>query len=90
VFTPTSAKLGEQCQLSRESATPVAGESQKWWYKDSGSGWLPQNDVEEVNQYGLEKLGIQALAESCGGDVMNSPYESWIPQAFGAISRTAE
>ncbi|MEA4717695.1 hypothetical protein VBQ97_27530 [Klebsiella pneumoniae] len=90
VFTPTSAKLGAQCQLSRESATPVADESQKWWYKVSGSGWLPQNDVEEVNQYDLEKLGFQALEESCGGDVMNSPYESWIPQAFGAISRTAE
>ncbi|HBR7328763.1 pesticin C-terminus-like muramidase [Klebsiella pneumoniae] len=90
VFTPTSAKLGAQCQLSRESATPVADESQKWWYKVSGSGWLPQNDVEEVNQYDLEKLGFQALEESSGGDVMNSPYESWIPQAFGTISRTAE
>ncbi|HCI4546580.1 MULTISPECIES: EF-hand domain-containing protein [Klebsiella] len=48
------------------------------------------NDVEEVNQYDLEKLGFQALEESCGGDVMNSPYERWISQAFGAISRTAE
>ncbi|MFW2322706.1 hypothetical protein ACN47F_06490 [Klebsiella variicola] len=90
VFTPTSARLGAQCQLSRGAATPVADESQKWWYKVSGSGWLPQNDVEEVNQYDLEKLGFQALEESSGGDVMNSPYESWIPQAFGAISRTAE
>ncbi|WP_122533717.1 hypothetical protein, partial [Klebsiella variicola] len=90
VFTPTSARLGAQCLLSRELATPVADESQKWWYKVSGSGWLPQNDVEEVNQYDLEKLGFQALEESSGGDVMNSPYESWIPQAFGAISRTAE
>ncbi|WP_281075697.1 pesticin C-terminus-like muramidase [Klebsiella quasivariicola] len=90
VFTPTSAKLGAQCQLSRGSATPVADESQKWWYKVSGSGWLPQNDVEEINQYDLEKLGFQALEESSGGDVMNSPYESWLPQAFGTISRTAE
>nr|HCI8864879.1 CHAP domain-containing protein [Klebsiella variicola] len=90
VFTPTSARLGAQCLLSRELATPVADESQKWWYKVSGSGWLPQNDVEEVNQYDLEKLGFQALEESSGGDVMNSPYESWIPQAFGTISRTAE
>ncbi|HCB0645619.1 TPA: hypothetical protein MYL57_005723, partial [Klebsiella variicola subsp. variicola] len=90
VFTPTSARLGAQCQLSRGAATPVSDESQKWWYKVSGSGWLPQNDVEEVNQYDLEKLGFQALEESSGGDVMNSPYESWIPQAFGAISRTAE
>jgi hypothetical protein len=39
--------------------------------------------VEEVSQYDLLKLGFQALEESSGGDVMNSPYESWIPQAFG-------
>lgn len=90
VFTATSARLSAQCFISRESATPVADESQKWWYKINGSGWLPQSDVEEVNQYDLEKLGFQALEESSSGDVMNSPYESWVPQAFGAISRTAE
>ncbi|HCI6122091.1 hypothetical protein [Klebsiella quasipneumoniae] len=83
VFTPTSARLGAQCQLSRGAATPVADESQKWWYKVSGSGWLPQNDVEEVNQYDLEKLGFQALEESSGGDVMNSPYERWISRRLG-------
>ncbi|MCB3640979.1 hypothetical protein H5793_11140, partial [Klebsiella pneumoniae] len=90
VFTATSARLGAQCRLPRESATPVADEAQKWWYKVNGSGWLPESDVEEVSQYDLLKLGFQALQEESGGDVMNSPYESWIPQAFGAISRTAE
>ncbi|HDT5145229.1 TPA: hypothetical protein QHS21_001260 [Klebsiella michiganensis] len=90
VFTATSARLSAQCLLPRESATPVGDESQKWWYKISGSGWLPQSDVEEVSQYDLLKLGFQALEESSGGDVMNSPYESWIPQAFGTISQSAE
>lgn len=90
VFTATSARLSAQCQLPRESATPVADESQKQWYKVSGSGWLPQRDVEEVSQYDLLKLGFQALEEDSGGDVMDSPYESWVPEAFGAISRSAE
>ncbi|WP_182035655.1 glycoside hydrolase family protein [Enterobacter bugandensis] len=90
VFTPTSARLSAQCLLSRGSATPVADESQNLWYKITGSGWLPQSDVEEVNQYDLLKLGFQALEEDCGGDVMDSPYESWVPQSFEAISRSAE
>jgi hypothetical protein len=47
----------------RGATTPVADESQNWWYKISGSGWLPQSDVEEVNQYDLLKLGFQALEE---------------------------
>lgn len=90
VFTATSARLSSQCLLPRESATPVTDESQKGWYKISGSGWLPESDVEEVSQYDLLKLGFQALEEDSGGDVMNSPYESWVPEAFGAISRAAE
>lgn len=90
VFTPTSARLSAQCLLTRGATTPVADESQNWWYKITGSGWLPQSDVEEVNQYDLLKLGFQALEEDCGGDVMDSPYESWVPQSFEAISHSAE
>lgn len=89
-FTPTSARLSAQCLLTRGSTTPVADESQQWWYKVSGSGWLPQSDVEEVSQYDLLKLGFQALEEDSGDDVMDSPYESWVPEAFGAISQSAE
>ena len=90
VFTATSARLSAQCLLPRKSATPVTDEAQKGWYKVSGSGWLPQSDVEEVSQYDLLKLGFQALEEDSGGDVINSPYESWVPAAFGAISQAAE
>ena len=43
-----------------------------------------------MNQYDLLKLGFQALEEESGGDVMDSPYESWVPQAFDAVSRSAE
>lgn len=89
-FTPTSARLSAQCLLPRESTTPVADGSQQWWYKVSGSGWLPQSDVEDVNQYDLQKLGFQALEEVSGGDAMESPYESWVPEAFDAVSRSAE
>ncbi|ELD3314784.1 glycoside hydrolase family protein [Enterobacter hormaechei] len=90
VFTPTSARLGAQCLLTRDAATPVADGSRNWWYKVTGSGWLPQSDVEDVNQYDLLKLGFQALEEESGGDVMDSPYEGWVPQAFNAVSRSAE
>ncbi|MFP7687449.1 EF-hand domain-containing protein, partial [Enterobacter hormaechei] len=89
-FTPTSARLGAQCLLTRDAATPVADGSRNWWYKVTGSGWLPQSDVEDVNQYDLLKLGFQALEEESGGDVMDSPYEGWVPQAFNAVSRSAE
>lgn len=43
-----------------------------------------------MSQYDLLKLGFKALEEDSGGDVMCSPYESWVPQAFGAISQSAE
>ena len=89
-FTPTSARLSAQCLFPRESTTPVTDESQQWWYKVTGSGWLPQSDLEEVGQYDLLKLGFLPLEENSGGDVMNSPYESWVPEAFGAISQSAE
>lgn len=89
-FTATSARLNAQCLLPRESTTPVADESQKWWYNITESSWLPQSDVEEVDQFDLLKLGFQALEEDSGGDVMHSPYENWVPQTFGAISRSAE
>ncbi|WP_312975861.1 glycoside hydrolase family protein [Atlantibacter hermannii] len=51
---------------------------------------MPQSDVEEVGQYDLLKLGFLPLEENSGGDVMNSPYESWVPEAFGTISQSAE
>ena len=82
--------LGAQCLLTRDAATPVADGSRNWWYKVTGSGWLPQSDVEDVNQYDLLKLGFQALEEESGGDVMDSPYEGWVSRAFDAVSRSAE
>ncbi|MGK0738109.1 hypothetical protein ACSFCX_14950 [Yokenella regensburgei] len=90
VFHGTSTTLGAQCLLERNSTSPVQDETQKWWYKVTGSGWLPQNDVEEVRQYDLLKLGFQALEENSTGDVMNSPYENWVPTVFGSISKTTE
>ncbi|WP_407732371.1 hypothetical protein ACJJVG_07280 [Pseudocitrobacter faecalis] len=65
-------------------------ESQQWWFNINGSGWLPQKDVEEVGQYDLLKLGFQPLEENSSGDMTYSPYEGWVPEAFGSISRAAE
>ncbi|EOE6915945.1 hypothetical protein ACT7BJ_003484 [Cronobacter turicensis] len=89
-FTTTTARVSAQSLLSREAATPVADASQTWWYNITGEGWLPQSDVEEINQYDLVRQGFQPLEETGGGDVMNSPYEGWVPAAFGEISRSAE
>ncbi len=89
-FTATSARLSAQCLLPWEANTPVADALKNGWYKVSRSGWLPQSDVEEVSQYDLLKLGFQALEEAGGGDVMDSPHDGWVPETFGAISRSAE
>ncbi|EPT7034543.1 pesticin C-terminus-like muramidase [Cronobacter malonaticus] len=90
VFTSTTARVSAQSLLSREAATPVADASKTWWYNITGEGWLPQGDVEEINQYDLVRQGFQPLEETGGGDVMQSPYEGWVPEAFGEISRSAE
>ncbi|WP_350437414.1 EF-hand domain-containing protein, partial [Pseudocitrobacter faecalis] len=89
-FTATAATLGAQCVLPRETTTPAMDESQQWWFNISGSGWLPQKDIEEVGQYDLLKLGFQPLEENSSGDMTYSPYEGWVPEAFGSISRAAE
>ncbi|EPM0026697.1 glycoside hydrolase family 19 protein, partial [Citrobacter farmeri] len=89
-FTATSATLNARCALARETTTPVADESEQWWYNITAGGWLPQRDVEEVNQYDLLKLGFQPLEENSSGDMVYSPYEGWVPEAFGSISRSAE
>lgn len=90
IFTATSATLSARCVLPWEATMPVRDQSQTWWYNITGSGWLPQNDVEEAGQYDLLKLGFQPLEEDSSGDMTYSPYEGWVPEAFGTISRSAE
>lgn len=89
-FIATSATLGAQCVLPRESTRPVMDEIQKWWYNITGSGWLSQDDVVEAGQYDFLKLGFQPLEENSNGDMTQSPYEGWVPEAFSSVSRTAE
>ncbi|EAT2186796.1 chitinase, partial [Salmonella enterica] len=89
-FTATSATLGAQCALPREATTPVTDESKQWWFNITGSGWLPEKDVAEAGQYDLLKQGFQPLEENSGGDMVRSPYESWVPEAFDSVSRAAE
>lgn len=38
----------------------------------------------------LLKLGFQPLEENSSGDMTYSPYEGWVPEAFGSISHAAE
>lgn len=90
VFTVTTARTGAECLLPREAAASVEDTAKTRWYDVTGGGWLAQTDVEEIRQYELAKQGFQPLEEAGGGDMMNSPYEGWVPQAFGEISRSAE
>ncbi|WNY84610.1 hypothetical protein NNQ28_09740 [Cronobacter dublinensis] len=90
VFTVTTARTGAECLLPREAAASVEDAAKTRWYDVTGGGWLAQTDVEEIRQYELAKQGFQPLEEAGGGDMMNSPYEGWVPQAFGEISRSAE
>ena len=88
-FTTTSATLDAQYMLSRETTTPVMDASKQWWFNIAGSGWLPEKDVAEAGQYDLLKLGFQPLEENSSGDMVSSPYEKWVPEAFDSVSRAA-
>ncbi|HIF3071462.1 TPA: glycoside hydrolase family 19 protein [Salmonella enterica] len=88
-FSATSATLEAQYMLPRITTTPVMDESKQWWFNITGSGWLPEKDVEEAGQYDLLKQGFQPLEENSGGDMVSSPYEGWVPEAFDSVSRAA-
>ncbi|HAE7582935.1 TPA_asm: chitinase, partial [Salmonella enterica subsp. houtenae serovar 44:z36[z38]:-] len=88
-FSATSATLEAQYMLPRITTTPVMDASKQWWFNITGSGWLPETDVEEAGQYDLLKQGFQPLEENSGGDMVSSPYEGWVPEAFDSVSRAA-
>ncbi|ELK9221052.1 hypothetical protein Q6X41_004341, partial [Salmonella enterica] len=88
-FSATSATLEAQYMLPRITTTPVMDASKQWWFNITGSGWLPEKDVEEAGQYDLLKQGFQPLEENSGGDMVSSPYEGWVPEAFDSVSRAA-
>ncbi|SQH41404.1 Lysozyme [Salmonella enterica] len=89
-FTATSTTLGAQYTLSQKATMPVMDGAKQWWFNITGSGWLPEKDVAEAGQYDLLKLGFQPLEENSSSDMTKSPYEGWVPQAFGSVSRAAE
>ncbi|EPN2628233.1 glycoside hydrolase family 19 protein [Salmonella enterica] len=88
-FSATSATLEAQYMLPRITTTPVMDASKQWWFNITGSGWLPETDVTEAGQYDLLKQGFQPLEENSGGDMVSSPYEGWVPEAFDSVSRAA-
>lgn len=88
-FVATPTTLGAQCWVRGDAVTSTYDGAKKKWYHISGSGWLPKDDVEEIGQYDFLKQGFMPLEDS-GGDMMDSPFERWVSQAFGEISRAAE
>ncbi len=89
-FKEGTAKLGQQVIISRSEANPTQDPSGKWWFNIMGGGWLPQEDISEAGQYDLMKLGFMPLEENIAGDQTDTPFESWVPEVFGQVSRTAE
>ncbi len=89
-FKEGTAKLGQQVIVSRDEADPTQDPSGKWWFNIMGGGWLPQEDITEAGQYDLMKLGFMPLEENSAGDQTDTPFESWVPEVFGQVSRTAE
>ena len=55
-----------------------------------GGGWLSQQDISEAGQYDLMKLGFMSLEENTAGDLTDTPFEPWVPEVFGQVSRAAE
>ncbi|WP_201023816.1 glycoside hydrolase family 24 protein [Type-D symbiont of Plautia stali] len=90
VFTATDITLNSGSLVSRESTTPFKDTSDKWWFKVSDHGWMPQGDVEEIEQYDLLKQGFHPMVEENDGDMQDSFLEGWIPELFGRIAEFTE
>ncbi|EKS6646108.1 hypothetical protein QCD58_005061 [Enterobacter hormaechei] len=84
------AKLGQRVTVRRSEADPTQDTAGTWWFNIMGGGWLPQEDISEAGQYDLLKRGFQPLEEYSGGDMVNGPFESWVPGAFGHLERAAQ
>ncbi|WP_436883196.1 glycoside hydrolase family 108 protein [Enterobacter asburiae] len=89
-FKAGIAKLGQQVIIARDEANPTQDPSGKWWFNIMGGGWLSQEDISEAGQYDLMKLGFMPLEENTAGDQTDTPFESWVPEVFGRVSRAAE
>lgn len=89
-FTASEVALARGALVSRESTSPVKDASGKWWFKVSDNGWMPQADVEEIEQYDLLKQGFYPLAEDSDGDIMHTFMEGWVSEAFGQVAEVSE
>lgn len=89
-FTATTARLNSSVLLDRYAATPVKDKDDKEWFKVTESGWLPQQDIEQIAQFDLLRQGFQPLEENSTGAATDSVRESWIPKIFGRIAAAAD
>jgi len=89
-FTASEVVLAKGALVSRESTSPVKDAAGKWWFKVSDNGWMPQTDVEEIEQYDLLKQGFYPLVEDSDGDIMHTFMEGWVSEAFGQVAEVSE
>lgn len=89
-FTASEVVLAKGALVSRESTSPVKDAAEKWWFKVSDNGWMPQADIEEIEQYDLLKQGFYPLAEDSDGDIMHTFMEGWVSEAFGQVAEVSE
>jgi predicted chitinase len=88
-FTASEVALASGALVSRESTSPIKDAAGKWWFKVSDNGWMPQADVEEIEQYDLLKQGFYPLAEDSDGDIMHTFMEGWVSEAFGQVAEVS-
>ncbi|WP_336215298.1 glycoside hydrolase family 19 protein [Enterobacter sp. P82] len=86
-FTQTPSVVGKDVHavLPEDKCNPKDSGGKKY-YQISEHGWLSQDDVEEVNQYDLKKLGFSAFVQESTPDMSKSLTEKWVQSTFEAYS----
>jgi muramidase (phage lysozyme) len=68
--------------LRREDTHPHRDAQDVTWFKIRPYTWMRQEDVTELSQHDLGKLGFVALQEASSDDFSRSLNESWVKQAL--------
>ncbi|VTM10836.1 Phage-related lysozyme (muraminidase) [Raoultella terrigena] len=86
-FTQTSSVVGKDVHAVLPEDKCNAKESGgKKYFQITEQGWLSQDDVEELNQFDLKKLGFSAFAQESTPDMSKSLTEKWVQSTFEAYS----
>ncbi|MBS9443985.1 glycoside hydrolase family 108 protein [Photorhabdus heterorhabditis] len=70
IFTPLEVRTQQEIVLAKTLTSPVKDKKGMNWYKVTKTSWVKQNgeQVEEVDQHDLNKLGFRLLEEKATTD----------------------